>query len=81
MKPREKRVFTPESTYEKVVHMAIERGKFAELLFDKPESLSYRTIARTLSVLEKTAPIKAAAAVRPLRSAFVSAMLSGVKRV
>ncbi len=77
LRPRERRVFTPESTYARVVNMAIERGKLAELIFDDPDSLSYRTVGRVLRVLERTPPAKAALAVKPLRSTFINMLLKG----
>jgi ferredoxin len=78
MRPRERRVLTPASTYERVLRMAIERGKLVDLLFDDPESLSYRTLGRMLSVLEKTPPVKALMAVQPLQSAFLNTLLKRI---
>jgi hypothetical protein len=75
MKARDRRVFTPETAFDKTVRMAIERGKLADLLFEDPERLSHRALARILRILEKTPPWKAAMAVKPLRSAFLNAML------
>ncbi len=76
MKPRPSRVFTPETTFDMVGHMAIERGKLAEIIFDDPESLTHRTLGRLLCLLEKSPPWKAAMAVRPLRSAFLNTVFS-----
>jgi ferredoxin len=81
MKAREKRMFTPETTFDMVGHMAIERGKVAELIFDDPESLSHRALGRLLGLLEKSPPWKAAMAVRPLRSAFLDGMFALSKEV
>ncbi len=75
MKVRERRVFTPETTFDMIGHMAIERGKVAEMLFDDPEKLSHRALGRLLHLLEKSPPWKAAMAVRPLRSTFLNTML------
>ena len=80
MKPRKKRVVTPETTFDRVVSMAIERGKLAELIFDDPETLSYRAIGRVLSVLEKTPPVKAAMAIKPLKSIFLRAVVSAASK-
>ncbi len=80
MTAREKRVMTPESTYDRVVTMAIERGKLADLVFDEPENLGYKAVGRMLSALEKTTPVKAAMAVKPLRSAFLNAVVGQVKK-
>lgn len=80
MAPREKRVMTPEGTFDRVVAMAIERGKLAELFFEEPETWGYRALGRMISILEHTPPARALLAVQPLRSAFLSALVSGVKR-
>ena len=78
MKPREQRVFTPESTFDRLVAMAIERGKLADLLFEDPRRLSHRALGRIVGVLEKTPPYKALMAVKPLRSAFFNAVVGGI---
>lgn len=78
MKSRGKRVFTPESTFDRLVAMAIERGKLADLLFEDPRRLSHRALGRIVGVLERTAPYKAVMAVKPLRSAFFNAIVGGV---
>jgi NAD-dependent dihydropyrimidine dehydrogenase PreA subunit len=79
MRARDRRVLTPETTYDRVVRMAIERGKLADLLFEDPENLSHRALGRILGVLEKSPPVKALMAVEPLKSAFINAMLSRIK--
>lgn len=79
MRARDCRVLTPETTYDRVVRMAIERGKLADLLFEDPENLSHRALGRILGVLEKSPPVKALMAVEPLKSAFINAMLSRIK--
>ena len=75
MESREQRVFTPETTFDQMVNMAIERGKLANLIFDEPEGLGYRALGRIFSVLENTPPVKAAMAIKPLRSAFLNALV------
>jgi NAD-dependent dihydropyrimidine dehydrogenase PreA subunit len=75
MESREQRVFTPESTFDQMVTMAIERGKLANLIFDEPEGLGYRALGRIVSVLENSPPVKAAMAIKPLRSAFLNALV------
>jgi len=80
MRSRERRVFTPETVFDRMVSMAIERGKLANLLFDEPERLSHRAIGRVLAVLEKSPPFKAAMAIKPLRSTFMNAIIKGAKR-
>lgn len=79
MRSRDKRVFTPETTFDRIVAMAIERGKLANLLFEDPEKLSHRALARIIRVLEKSPPFKAAMAVKPLRSVFLNGLVKGAK--
>ena len=80
MKPRAQRAYTPETMFDRMVAMAIERGKLGDLLFDDPERLSHRALGRVLRILEKSPPFKAAMAIRPLRSAFMNALVKGAKR-
>jgi formate hydrogenlyase subunit 6/NADH:ubiquinone oxidoreductase subunit I len=80
MKPRAKRVFTPETAFDRIVSMAIERGKLANIIFDDPEKLSYRALGRIVNILEKSPPFKAAMAIEPLRSNFLKTVVKGAKR-
>jgi ferredoxin len=80
MKPRPKRVFTPEKAFDRVVSMAIERGKLGDLIFDDAGRLSHRAFGRIVRVLEKSPPFKAAMAVKPLRSAFFNGIVKGAKK-
>ncbi|MFW6163781.1 MAG: hypothetical protein ACODAJ_13510, partial [Planctomycetota bacterium] len=70
----------PETLFDRMVAMAIERGKLADLIFDDPTRLSHRALSRVLGLLEKSPPWKAAMAIRPLRSAFLAATVKGAKR-
>jgi len=80
MRSRPQRVCTPETAFDRIASMAIERGKLADLLFEDPEKLSHRTLGRLLGLLEKSPPFRAAMAVKPLKSAFLNALVSGAKR-
>ncbi len=75
MKQRPQRVLTPENTFDRIVKMAMERGKLANVLFEQPEKLSHRALGRIIGVLEKTPPFKAAMAIEPLRSAFLDRVI------
>ena len=75
MEARPVRVFTPETTFDRMLAMAIERGKLANLLAEDPESLTWQAIARVVRAIESAAPVKAALAIKPLRSAFLGALL------
>ena len=80
MRPRSKRVFTPETAFDQMISMAIERGKLGNLLFDDPEKLSHRAMSRVVGVLEKSSPVKAAKAIKPLKSTFLNMMVIGAKK-
>ena len=81
MRSREKRVFTPETTFDRVLAMAIERGKLAEIVFENPERLSFRALGRVIQALEKSPPVRATAAIKPLRSAFLQGVIGNVARL
>ena len=66
VKPRAKRVFTPETMFDRIVVMAIERGKLANLIFEDRERLSHRALGWIVAVLGKPPPAKAAMAIKPL---------------
>jgi len=80
LRPRARRVLTPETLFDRMVLMAIERGKLADLLFEERERLSHRALGRIVGVLEKLHFFKAAMAIKPLRSVFLSAMVKGAKK-
>lgn len=81
MKGREQRILPPESTFDRVIQMAIERGKLANLLFDEPESLGFKALGRMLAVIERTPPARALMAIKPLRSAFLNTLVARAKRL
>ncbi len=75
MRPRPQRVYTPETTFDRIVNMALERGKLADLIFEEPETLGHRALARVAHAVETSAPFKAAMNVKPLRSAFLGRLV------
>lgn len=80
MTRREQRIIPPETTFDRVAAMAMERGKLMELIFDEPESLGYKAVGRLLSLLEQTPPAKALLAIKPLRSAFLNSFVKQARR-
>jgi ferredoxin len=78
MVPREARVFTPENTFDRMVTMAIERGKLAELLVDTLDGAGPHAMSRALAILAESRPAVAARAVEPLHSVFLRGMLAAV---
>jgi Pyruvate/2-oxoacid:ferredoxin oxidoreductase delta subunit len=79
MELRDDRPFVPADTFERVALMAIERGKLGDLLYDNVGSGLGRTVAHTLSLIERMPPWKAAMAVKPLRSVFLNKLLGEVR--
>jgi len=80
MEPRAERAKVPATTFDRLVTMAVERGKLGDLLLDQGQSRSIHTLARVLHVLEQTPPAKALVAIEPLRSAFLDAMLAAARQ-
>ena len=81
MRNRPSKILPPETVFDRYVAMAIERGKLADLLFDDYQRLSHRALRRICGVLERTPVWKAAMAVKPLKSAFMTATVWGAKRL
>lgn len=77
--PRAQRVYTPETMYDRVIAMALERGKLADLIFSAPDTLSHRALKRIITVVEKSPPFKAAIAIAPLRSAFLEGIVRAAR--
>lgn len=79
MQPRPQRVLTPETTFDRIVIMAIERGKLGDLLLDNLEGWSAHALARVVQTLEKTPAPQALAAIAPLKSIYLGTVLKGAK--
>lgn len=80
MKPRARRVFNPDTIFDRMALMAIERGKLADFLLDRPEQLGARTLGRIVAILERTPLLKAVVAVEPLCSTFLRRIVRAAKR-
>jgi ferredoxin len=76
LRPRRRRTFTPNSQLDKMVAMAIERGKLGDLLVDTLPGVGPRTLAHVLQALERTPPAAALRAIEPLRSVFLRGLLA-----
>ena len=79
MEPRRRRVFTPETMFDKLILQAIERGKLSDLLFSDMEKWSHRALGRIARLIEHSPPTKALLAVKPLRSIFLKSMVGLAK--
>jgi len=80
MKQRAQRVFTPENIFEKTVAIAIERKKLANYLFADPQKISHRALGRIVNILEHTSFVKAALAIKPLKSVFLDRVVKKAMR-
>jgi NAD-dependent dihydropyrimidine dehydrogenase PreA subunit len=81
MQKRAQRVLPPETTFERVVTMAVERGKLGDLLFDNMEGLGGHALARAVQVVEKLPPTQALMAIAPLRSVFLAGIVNAAQRM
>ncbi len=72
---RPERVITPLDSTHRVVEMAIERGKLADLIVNEQALRSHRAMAAILGVILALPPIKQVLANRQLRSRYVEAMI------
>ncbi|MFO8076724.1 MAG: 4Fe-4S dicluster domain-containing protein [Egibacteraceae bacterium] len=79
MVPRDERPFTPETGLERMIAMAVERGKLGDLLVDTLPGAGPRAVARLLSHLERAPRATADRAVGPLRSVFLRGLLATVR--
>ena len=78
--PRPRRHFTPDGVVSRVLTMAIEQGKLAELLLDPDDGLTARMAGLLVSAILRLPPAKQLLARESLRSRFVDALLSGARR-
>jgi Pyruvate/2-oxoacid:ferredoxin oxidoreductase delta subunit len=76
MVPRPRRLFTPQTTLDRIITMAVERGKLGDLLLDTLTGTGLHAIARVLQILEQTPPAAAVRAIEPLRSMFLRGLLT-----
>jgi NAD-dependent dihydropyrimidine dehydrogenase PreA subunit len=76
MVPRERRVFTPVTTFDRMAAMAIERGKLGDLLVDTLAGAGPHAVARVLQVLERSPVGVTVRAVEPLRSVYLRGLLA-----
>ena len=75
LKSRGERVLTPVNTVHRVVLMAIERGKFQNLLFDNQVLLSHRAMAAVLGVILRLPPAKQILASEQFKSRYLAALI------
>lgn len=75
LKTREQRVITPVNSVHRVVLMAIERGKFQNLIFDNQLLLSHRAMAAVLGAIVKLPPAKQILASNQFKSRYLLTLI------
>ena len=77
---RKQRVITPLNSAHRVVVMAIERGKFQNLVFDQQALWNHRAMAAILGVIVNLPPVKQVLASRQLKSRYLEYLLSNYNK-
>jgi ferredoxin len=76
LQPRARRVITPVTSTQRVVMMAIERGKLQNLIFDNQALASHRAMAAILGVILKLPAVKQALAKQQMKSLYVERVVA-----
>ncbi|RLD60320.1 MAG: (Fe-S)-binding protein [Bacteroidetes bacterium] len=76
LKSREKRVITPLNSVHRTVVMAIERGKFQNLIFDNQVLWSHRALAAVFGVILKLPPVKQILAKKQVKSRYLENLIN-----
>jgi len=79
LESRKERVITPVNSVHRVVVMAIERGKFHNLVFDNRVLFSHRALAAVLGVILKLPPAKQVVASRQFKSRYLIGLINRQK--
>jgi ferredoxin len=80
LKPIGTRVHTPDTLMEKMMLIAVERGKLQNMLFDDPNKVTHRVLRAYLGVIQKLPPAKQILANDQIKSKFVNYMLQGFNK-
>ena len=70
----------PESTLQRVILSSLDRGNLQYLLFDDPSSTTQAFLRAFVGGFLKLPPVKKALLSEQLRSRFLSAMESGIRK-
>jgi len=74
MEPREEEILVPENVWERTVVMAIEQGKFQNLLFDDIDRIDHAVLRAITRIVVALPPVRKALLSRQTRSRFLKAM-------
>ncbi len=75
LRERPERVITPLDSVHRVVLMAIERGKLADLVFDRRHLASHRAMAAIVGAILRLPPVKQALASSQVRSRYLERLI------
>lgn len=79
MEDRPSRTIPPAHTLERVVRMAVERGKLQTLIFDEPDKVTHKVLRGVLGAILALPPAKQALANQQIKSRFVKGFLRMAK--
>ncbi len=74
MAPRKERIIVPENIWRRTVTMAIERGKFQNLLFDDFDRLDHAALRAVTRIIVSLPPVKKALLAEQVQSRFLKAL-------
>ena len=74
---RKQRFILPETTFEKAVLTAVEKGTLHNLLFDNPSSISHKFMRAFVGAFTRLPPVKKTLMSDLFRSSFLAAMKNG----
>ncbi len=74
MEPKRERVLVPENAWQRAVLMAIERGKFQNLLFDDFDRLDHAALRVITRIVVALPPVKKALLAGQVQSRFFRAL-------
>ncbi len=80
LRPRERRVLTPETTFERVILQCLEAGTLQNQMFDDPTRMTHRFMRAFVGAVLRLPPVKQALLGETLRSRFLAALRAGAGR-
>ena len=79
LQEREQKFILPETSYEKIVLLCLERGNLQNLIFDNPQSKTQAFFRVLVGTFLKLSPVKKTLMSDALRSSFLKTMTVGAK--
>lgn len=76
---RDKRVFHPENTFERVILQCLERGTLQNQIFTDPQNITQKIMRGIVGGFLRLSPVKKALMSEMLRSSFLNTMKKGAK--